>query len=159
MTVSTEVVAALAGAGLGGFLGFLLSELKDWRARVRRRKAHWSALGAEIELCREIAESYLRDNVQAPLYRLPTLSYLNSFPVLLADGVPQEAEMRAITQFFSQVETLNRGLDQANEVRDREDRLNEETSRNRMKAEKLIASASYYSNVRSVLDQRLGKKQ
>jgi hypothetical protein len=35
MTVSTEVVAALAGAGLGGLLGFLLSELKDWRARVR----------------------------------------------------------------------------------------------------------------------------
>jgi hypothetical protein len=62
-------------------------------------------------------QEFLRANVVASLYRLPTLSYSHSFPVLLADGVPSEAEARAVTQSSATVETLNRGLDQANEAR------------------------------------------
>lgn len=157
LTGNNEVDAALIGAVVGGILGVLLVELKDFFWRMLRRKAHWRALGAEIELCREMAEIFLNDTVKAPLYRLPTLSYLNSFPALLADGAPNGAETKAITQFYCQVETLNRGFDQANEARGNESALNDEYVRNGLKAEKLVPSASYYAQVRASLDLRIGK--
>lgn len=156
MSEDPKVWAALFGAVVGGVLGFVLGEVKEWLARRRRRKAHWRALGAEAELCREMAEEFLRANVMAPLYRLPTLSYSHSFPVLLADGAPNEAETRAVTQFFSEVETLNRGLDQANELRGDESRLRDEFGRNLLKAEKLVGSGSYYTRIQAVLDHRAG---
>jgi hypothetical protein len=150
LTAHSEVVAALLGAAVG----FGLSELKDWFWRIRRRRAQWRALSAEVELCRETAEVFLDDPIKAPLYRLPVLTYLNSFPALLAEGIPTEKETRAITRFFSQVQTLNRGLDQANEARDQEHLLNKEYGRNRIKAEKLIQTGSYYTEVRAVLTRR-----
>lgn len=153
-----KVWAALLGAVVGGVLGFVLAEVKEWLARRRRRRAHWRALSAEADLCREMAEEFLRANVMAPLYRLPTLSYSHSFPVLLADGAPNETETRAVTQFFNEVETLNRGLDQSNEARNDESRLNAEFGRNRLKAEKLVGSVSYYTRIRAVLDRRAGEK-
>jgi hypothetical protein len=152
-----KVWAALFGAVVGGILGFALGEVKDWLARRRRRKAHWRALSAEAELCREMAEEFLRAGVMAPLYRLPTLCYAHSFPVLLADGAPNEAEARAVTQFFCEVETLNRGLDQANEARNDEPRLGDEFGRNRLKAERLVGSVSYYTRLRAILDQRAAR--
>jgi len=56
---SVEVWATL----LGVILGFALAEGKNWFERRRRRKAHWGALSAEIEFCRNQAETYFRDEV------------------------------------------------------------------------------------------------
>jgi hypothetical protein len=153
-----KVWAALLGAVVGGILGFAIGELKEWLHGRRRRRAHWRALSAETELCREMAEEFLRANVMGPLYRLPTLSYSHSFPVLLADGAPNEAETRAVTQFFSEVENLNRGLDQANEARNDETRLRDEFGRNRLKAEILVGSGNYYTRLRAVLNHRAGPR-
>jgi hypothetical protein len=141
---------------VGALLGFALGEVKDCLARRRRGKAHWLALSAETQLCRELAEEFMRAGVYSPLYRLPTLSYLHSFPVLLADGVPTYADVRAVTQFFNEVETLNRGLDQANEARNDDARLRDENARNRLKAERLVGSGSCYTKLRAVLDARAG---
>jgi hypothetical protein len=143
-----KVWAALLGTLVGGVLGFALGEIKEWLARRRRRKAHWLALSAEAEICRELAEEFLRANVMAPLYRLPTLSYSHSFPVLLADGAPSDAEARAVTQFFNEVETLNRGIDQANEARNDDAMIRDEFARNRLKAESLVGSVSYEASHR-----------
>jgi hypothetical protein len=147
-----KVWAGLLGTVVGGVLGFALGEFKERLARRRRRKAHWLALSAEADFCREQVAEFLSAAVMAPLYRLPTLSYSHSFPVLLADGTPSEAEVRAVTQFFSEVETLNRGLDQANEARDDETRLRDEFGRNQLKAGRLV---DYYTRLRTILDRRL----
>ena len=153
MLDSPQVIATLIGAVVGVLLGVIVSELKEWWWRTRRRKAHWRALSAEVEICREMAEIFLRDGVGAPLYRLPTLSYLNSFPALLESGATTERDTRAVTQFYNQVESLNRGLDQANDARSDAQTLNGEYSRNRLKAENLVGAVSYYSSVRQVLDR------
>ena len=152
----SKLWTGLLGVVVGGVLGFTLGEVKEWLARRRRRKAHWLALSAEAEHCRELADEFLRANVMAPLYRLPTLSYSHSFPILLADGAPSEEEARAVTQFFSEVETLNRGLDQANDARNDDTRL-QEFERNRLKAERLAGSGNYYRRLRTVLGHRTGK--
>jgi hypothetical protein len=71
-------------------LGFFLGLIPQWLQRKRRLKAHWCALSAEIEQCREKAETLLGDNVMSPLYRFPVMAYQASFPILLADGAVQE---------------------------------------------------------------------
>lgn len=158
---SHEVFAALFGVALG----FLLTLFAEWwRGRVRRR-AHWAALNAEIEYCREMAETYLRDNIPAPLYRLPIVAYSNALPVLLASGALNEAETRNLISFFNEVETLNRGFDQVEGARfitdpaERNIRLTEEHGRNRLKAERLVPfnarSPSYYDSAKSVVESRL----
>lgn len=153
---NTEVIAAFIGAVVGFVPGFLAGEFKDWWWRSRRRKAYWCALNAEIELCREMAQVFLAGRVMAPLYRLPTLSYLHSFPALLADGALSNLEAGAVTRFYSEVETLNRGLDQAHAVRNEASLLAEEFERNQIKANKLVPSSSLYTNVRSVVVSRIG---
>lgn len=63
------------GPLVGVLLGFVLAASKDWFARRRRRKAHWGALRAEMQFCRDLAEVYEAEEVVAPLYRLPTTAY------------------------------------------------------------------------------------
>ncbi len=150
-----KVLAALIGIVVGSFIGFGLGEVKEWLARRRRGKAHWQALSAEAELCREKAEEFLRDRVKAPLYRLPTLSYSHSFPVLLADGASNKAETQAITQFYNEVETLNRGLDQSNETSNDDQRPQEEFERNQLKAKRLVGSGCYYMRIHAVLNNHV----
>lgn len=151
---NTEIVAAL----LGAILGFILSEGKDCLARCRRRKSHWCALRAEIEVCRSKAETYLCDCVMAPLYRLPTTAYSQSFPVLLGDAAVAEGEVESLIEFFTEVESLNRGLDLAQTARERGDEgaLQQEYGRNRLKAERLVPSLpsakNYYTSARAVVD-------
>jgi len=87
-----EIVAAIVGV----CAGYLLSELKDWSLRGRRHKALWQALSAEIDSCKTRADTYLKDNVVAPLYRLPTIAYVNCLPLLLSDGTLTGAESQVL---------------------------------------------------------------
>lgn len=159
--MSREIIAALLGVATG----FLLSLGADWwRGRMRRR-AHWAALNAEIEYCRGLAETYIRDNIAAPLHRLPTVAYANSLPALLQSAALNDSDMRNLLGFFNEVETLNRGLDQAEGARLIEDpvarnaKLTDEYARNRLKAERLVPidsrSPSYYDRAKSVVELRL----
>jgi hypothetical protein len=113
----SKVVAVVVGV----VLGFVLSQAAEACKRRKRRKAHFGALRAEIELCREFAQTYLSSDKKLPLYRLPTKTYETALPALLADGVLKELEVRVLTEFFAQVETLNRGLDQAQDMRTKEE--------------------------------------
>jgi len=102
------------------------------------------ALRAEIEFCRRLAETYVRDRVIALLYRLPTTAYSQSFPVLLSDAAVAETEVQSLMQFFSEVETLNRGLDLAQTARESGDEqaLRAEFERNLLKATRLMPPAA-----------------
>lgn len=158
---TNEVIAALAGAAIA----FALVVLYDWLKSRRRRRAHFAALRAEIEYCRALAQTYLTDGVKAPLYRLPTVAYAHSLPALLADGGLDETHTRDLLAFFNEVATLNRGLDQTEDARliadptERETKLSDEYSRNRLKAEKLVPihlqSNSLYDRAMSVVNSRL----
>ena len=97
-------------------LGFLLGLIPNWWAKQSRLKIHFAALRAEIQLCRDQAETYLKANVMAPLYRLPTKAYEASLPVLLTDAALDEQDVRDLLRFYGQVEDLNRGLENASQL-------------------------------------------
>lgn len=159
---SNEVIAAFIGAALA----FFLVMTYDWLRARRRRRAHFSALKAEIGYCHDLAKAYLKEGVAAPLYRLPTVAYANSLPALLADAALNHSDTRSLLAFFNEVETLNRGLDQAEDARliadqaEREVKVDDEFNRNRLKAKHLVSieslsSPSYYDRAKSVIDSRL----
>lgn len=122
---------------VGVVIGFSLSQVVEWHRRRTRRRAHWGALRSEIRLCRALAQTYSTAGYGAPLYRLPTMAYSQSLSALLGDGAVAEAEAFTLTEFFSEVATLNRGLDLAQAARDDRPTLEVEVGRNHLKAESI----------------------
>ena len=75
--------------------GFVLGLVPGWLDRKRRLRTHWCAVRAEFDLCKEMADKLLADNILSPLYRLPTVAFQTSFPLLLAEGALTEKEFDA----------------------------------------------------------------
>lgn len=158
---TSDVIAAVTGT----VVAFFLVVLYDWFRARRRRRSHFAALRAEMDYCNHLAQTYLRDRIAAPLYRLPIVAYSNSLPALLSEASLNESETHLLLSFFNEVETLNRGLDQAETARliadpqERDAKLTDEFSRNMLKAQKLVPvdalSPSYYDRAKSVIDSRL----
>jgi hypothetical protein len=154
--MSDEVTAALVGAVVGVVVSFSLPFFTEWWKGRARRLAHWAALGAEIDYCRDRAEIYLRENVASPLYRLPTVAYAHSLPALLeAAALLEETDTRDLLSFFSEVETFNRGLDQVDRARlitdpaEQERSIQAEYKRNKIKAEDLVGK--YYAAAKAIV--------
>lgn len=149
---------------LGVALGFGLNFCKEAYNHKRQRKANLAALNAELEYCGKTACSFLtaKPIVMSPSYRLPTLCFQKVFPLLLPENLFSEDEIYAVIEYFTGVETLNRGLDQANATLGNGDetisnpRLEQEHNRNVLKATRLIPSSKYYGSVKRALD-RLAK--
>jgi hypothetical protein len=137
---NSDVWSGSAAALLGVAFGFGLSWIQQFWFRCRARRAHLAALGAEIDYCDELAATYERDNVHSPSYRLPVLANLNSLPPLLADGVLNSTQVRSLQSFYTEVDALNRGLDQTHEFRDpsRKSEFDDEVRRNHLKAQNIL---------------------
>lgn len=135
-----ELVAALVGV----LVGFGLGLVPPWLDRKRRLRVHFSAMKAEMNICADLAATYLRDNVQAPLCRLPTDAYSTALSALLLDGALEEPESRALAEYYGLVAQLNRGLDNADHFHrvEHHQLRNVEYERNRGKAEQLIANTA-----------------
>lgn len=97
-------------------VGFVLGHTPAWFDRHRRIKTHWHSLRAEALLCKKAAEGFLAANIMSPLYRLPVVAFDRAFPILIAEGVIEEAELMSLSRFVSMVQELNRGLEDASEL-------------------------------------------
>lgn len=106
---------AIAGVLFGGVIVFVLQLLRDLVRDSRIRKSLKAAVYAEIRLCGETAATFLSSEprVHAPLYRLPTICFQSNFRDLLHNGVVNDEGARALLLFYTEVETFNRGLDEA----------------------------------------------
>ncbi len=145
-------------------VGFILGRVPVWLYRKRKLKAHWCAIRAEIDLCKEMANKLLADEVLSPLYRLPTVAFQTSFPLLLAEGVLTETESLALTWFSNHAQEMNRGLDFAAEAHTSGDQelLRKQNDRNRLKARGLVQSADakdcLYDTARRIVDEKIDLK-
>ena len=145
---------------VGVFLGYLLASLTSWDDRRRKIKTHWRALRAEMRHCYSQANVLLADGIQAPLYRLPTSAYHASYPVLLAEGSVTESEIAALSEYFSLVEEINRGLDNA-AIADQQgpsQKLQREADRNRLKARHLVTKENDNSSKYEIAFEVVNKK-
>jgi hypothetical protein len=140
---------------VGVVAGFIIATAVTWLDRKRRLKTHWSVIRAELELCRERAQTLLDDPKHSPLYRLPTWAHEVSFPVLLAEGVVTEDEALVLGRCFAQIQDLNRGLDQAADALAANDAAGilRESGRNQIKAKALLDE--FYPPARAVVDAKI----
>lgn len=139
----------------GVILGFLLGLIPGFFDRKRRIKTHLGALRGELTACLERVAVLQNDNVMAPLYRLPTFTLDSSLAVLLTEGGLSESECLVLVKYASQVRDINRGLDNADELRKngKLDELRAEFERNKGKASSLAGDIS--NNVKKVLDKKM----
>ena len=72
--------------------------------RQKRIKGRFAAMYVEVQECGRIATGYKNDNVQSPLYRLPTICYETCFPALLGDSGLPEKEADNLLRFYTGVE-------------------------------------------------------
>jgi hypothetical protein len=107
-----------------------------------------------MEFARGRAQTLLDDKIMAPLYRLPNTCFTTCYPELLSDGALSEAESTALMAFYSEVDTLNRGLDQAADAKD-QSQLVAEYDRNLLKAKRLVSGAPLYVAATTAVDSHL----
>jgi len=143
-------------------LGFFLAMLALWFDRKRRLKGHFYALRAELDLVKEKAEIFLKDEIGSPLYRMPLRVYEVAVPILLTENALSEDETIALARFYSQAEDINRGLDNAAAMlaqRD-EEGLNREVGRLILKAKTMVGPVEkeepLYKAAKAVVELKIG---
>ena len=148
---------------IGSFiLGFVSAHIPSIFDRRRKLKTHWCAIRAEMEMCREKAETLLKSGKKTPLYRLPVVAFEASFPILLAEGAVAESELLVLGRFAGLVQEINRGLDYAAEMYKAKDaqRLEKEHNRNCLKARALVqgknGEESAYKPAKKIVNSKIG---
>lgn len=141
---------------------FLLGFLTHWFQRAyrnhKRVRNHFGAIGVEADVSIDLAKQFIAHKVIAPSYRFPTMAYQSSFPILLSEGAIQRADAKALTKYFSLVDSINRGLDLVasiphteNEVLEGDSkRLSRYNTRNISKTNELINN---YPETKAVIDR------
>lgn len=152
----TEPCSYASGAFglLGVIVGATITQGTAWWQKRKRHFAYWSAMSAEVDLCRDQAQGYIADQVIAPLGRLSIVAYENGFPTLLADGAVTHDEAKAVLNFYGLVEQINRGLEQANEAiagGTKTDRSIYESMRLDVKCKHMLEANGPYAVVRGVI--------
>lgn len=145
---------------IGAAVGAVISQFIFWWRKRIRTKNNFGAIRAEVNLCLDFANQFLKDKIIAPSYRFPTLSYQTLFPAILSNNELKEDEAKSLMKFSNLVDSINRGIDLAASVPHTIDTvqktkmpfLSEYNSRNRAKAEELI---SIQNEVRNILDKKL----
>ena len=150
--------------GVGVLLGFGVSEFREWRRREQERVGHFEALAAELQICADMARSYLRVKIRAPSYRMPLIAYQRSLPALLADGVLTFDETQALIRFYVTAQSFNFAVEQAHQLlMKKEDdrptkRLDSMGNLGKMKARKLSRDSdrpNHYTKAIDVVRRRL----
>ena len=130
----------VVGTLLGTALGIWGSWWKEEHRRKATRRALWTALGCEIEVCRKEATTYLAARIDAPAYRLPVKAFESAAFKLLEDGAMDADDYTPLLDFFHVVNQANRVLDLVQAARERDDTDGQakEVGRARMKMDSLV---------------------
>jgi hypothetical protein len=104
---STILISGLIGALVSAIINVVFNA---WNADRKIRTAR-RLLAVEIEVCAAFAKTFCEARIYAPLYRLPLAGFNTALRELVGSGELSEEKARALIEFYSEVETLNRGLD------------------------------------------------
>ncbi len=132
--IETNVITGLVGIIAGYWLKIGRETWESSKARNQR----FDALRAEIDYCARLARTYCTEGYTAPLYRFPRAVFEAVYTHLVSE-VLSEADVHALTGFYSQVDQMNRGLDAIERFRSANDEgnLNKEVDRLFAKAQEM----------------------
>jgi hypothetical protein len=146
---------------LGILAGYKLKSFEEQGAKQNRLASTWGAIDAEIEICRGSAEEYIKHGAGTepfvPQWRLPDVLLPSALHALLAEGDPTHAEVKAILQYHNEAQSLNRGMDLAQDslTEGRQGAALSRTGLNTKKARRLAKDGEYYEPVRALIDEHL----
>ena len=127
--------------------------------RQKRIKGNFTAMYVEVEECGRIATGYKTASIDAPLYRLPIICFQTCFPALLADSGINEKGIYSLLKFYDEVETMNRGLDAADDafMSGNQERIDKERKRIPLKVKRIKKpDGEYYFAAISVCEKGKG---
>ena len=146
---------------LGALGGYKLKSVEERNAKRKRLRATWGAISAEVEIAREASEEYVKHGSSAghfvPQWRLPDVLIANALHALMTDGDPTHVEVKAVLQYHNEAQSLNRGIDLAQDAltEGRQDNAASRTGLNTKKAKRLVRGGEYYESARAVIDTHL----
>jgi hypothetical protein len=147
---------------VGVIVGALLTWIPAWLDRKRRIKANWHIIDQDIVLSHGRLSTLAEEKVLSPLYRLPMLGYEISLPGLVGDSAIGPDQYLVLSDFFLQVQDINRGLDQAASAvtSSNTPAMMLEANRNGLKARALLRgregdSAPLYDRAKSIAEEQL----
>ena len=131
----TGALSAVVGAFVGWMLHVGYNRLKI----IKINESGWNVILAEAANCHEYSIEFISAKILSPQYRLPTIAYQVSYPLLISHGLVSREEAIELSNYFSRVDDLNRGLENANSLllAGNKDLLSELHDRNILKARSL----------------------
>jgi hypothetical protein len=129
-----EFIQIAFGVLLGAVISYAPRFIRA-RSKIDTNRAF---LLVEIAKNKKMAETYLNDGIASPSYRLPHLGLSQCVPQIIEHGKLLTGQIDAIQDFYIEVGSLNRGLDQADKRRDEPNDLAVEVNRNRIKAQNIL---------------------
>lgn len=150
--------SATLGAGIGSSVPI------GWSSRLRRIER----LGELIAMISETSPAVLRmrtlirEQIKAPLYRLPSTISKHALPKLIGDGQLTHPEIDLLVEFSNKVDEINRGLERAGAAHSKDPEsskwLEQEYNRNVAKANEVVEVDTAENKIAlSVADQVLAE--
>lgn len=113
---SSEWWSGVGGALLGALIGSFIPLGWSWWQRRSERHGEIQAMHVEFRRALEYMEALRRDNIAAPLYRLPTSLCKQALPKLIGDDLLTLNEVGALVDYVNAADEINRGLDRSGEA-------------------------------------------
>ena len=136
--ISIEIALSIL---LSAFLGFIFGVYKERHAKHVLVHNAMLLMENELHQCQRQIRGLAKSTVLSPLSRLPRSAYDSHWTTAVMAGDFTSAEVSLIAAFYSFVDQINRGLDQAHEAKTRGDHkhLVQEAARVVMKANKVAS--------------------
>lgn len=126
--------------------------LRDRSSRRVERRGEITAMLAEVFRARLSMQTLLREDILAPLYRLPIANFDRALPKLIGDGRLEDMEIDVLVEYGNRIEELNRGLERAGDAHSDGARMVREFKRNRAKALEILEEKSPRFGDRPLID-------
>lgn len=106
-----------AGALLGAMVASAIPIYVSWRARRIERRGELAAMQDEMQQAKDVMGKLLAMKApQATSLRVPRVMLERGYPKIIGEGLLTPMETSALVEYVTQVEALNRALDQAGQA-------------------------------------------
>jgi hypothetical protein len=129
---------------------------RDVRARRTERRGEIIAMITEVYRAGVSMRALLKENIQAPLYRMPIANFNRALPKFITDGRLDIDDIGTLVDYGNRMEELNRGLERAGDAHAAGvggmGLLAQEFQRNMAKAREILEAKSNRYDDQTLLD-------